>query len=127
MKSYLYALMNEKNLYILVTFRAKDLTHPEKIDIILEVERELMGTPLEDKHLHLLWSDGMGNGKFTLWSESKSEFEISFEQKISLVNSSQLETFDLPDYLYEMRDKNPRFFVFAEKSYVDSMLRIRYF
>jgi len=127
MKSYLYALLNEKNLYILLTFRAQHLTHTEKIDIILEAERQLMGTTFEDKHLHLLWSDGMGNGKFTLWSESKVEFELSFEQKISLVNSSQLETFDLPDYLYEMREKNPRFIVFAEKLYVDGMLRIRYF
>lgn len=126
MKSYLYALLNEKDLYILLTFRAKHLTHTEKIDIILEAERQLIGTTFGDKHLHLLWSDGMGNGKFTLWSESKAEFELSFEQKISLVNASQLETFDLPDYLYEMREKNPRFIVFAEKLYVDGMLRIRY-
>ncbi|SPL69468.1 hypothetical protein [Acinetobacter stercoris] len=127
MKSNLYALSNDQDLYILLTFRARNLTHTEKIDIILEVERQLMGTPFEDKYLHLLWSDGMGNGKFTLWSESKAEFVISFEQKISLVNSSQLETFNLPDYLYEMRDKNPHFIVFAEKSYVDGMLKIMYF
>lgn len=127
MKSNLYALLNENDLYILLTFRTKELTHSEKIDIILEVERELMGTPFDDKYLHLLWSDGMGNSKLTLWSESKVEFELSLEQKASLVDSSQLETFDLPDYLYEMRNNNPRFIVFPEKSYVNGMLRIRKF
>lgn len=123
MSANMFALSNHSDLFVLLSFRAKNLTHPEKIDIVLEIERQLMETQFADKHLHLLWSTGYVNGVFTLWSESNSEYEISFDHKQTLIEKSKLEVFQLPVYLDKKQDANAQFIVFPEESYIRSMLK----
>lgn len=126
MKPYLYFLSSENELHLLLTFRAKELTHAEKIDIVLEVERQLMETEYSDKHLHILWDNGYVNKEFTLWSETTPEKNIPQEIKDTLVKKSQLINLELPDYLDEKRNTEAQFIVFPEESYIRSMLKTHY-
>lgn len=126
MKPYLYFLSSENELHLLLTFRAKELTHAEKIDIVLEVERQLMETVYSDKHLHILWDSGYVNKEFTLWSETTPEKNIAQEIKDTLVKKSQLISLELPEYLDEKRNTEAQFIVFPEESYIRSMLKTHY-
>lgn len=123
MKSYLYFLSRETELHLLLTFRAKNLTHAEKIDIVLEVERQLMSSEHADKCIHLLWKGGFAGDGFTMWSEGVSEEDLSSEAISTLIKNSKLVRTNLPEYLEERMNTEFQFIVFAEESYVDSMLK----
>lgn len=123
MESNLYGLSSESELHLLLSFRAKELTHSEKIEIVLEVEHQLMGTEYANKHIHLLWNSGFVNDEFTVWSEASSEQNISHEAKEALIKKSKLIRFKLPEYLDEKRNTDIQFIVFPEESYLRSMLK----
>jgi len=122
MKSYLYFLSSETELHLLLNFRAKELTHAEKIDIVLEVERQLMSSEHADKHIHLLWKSGFGGG-FTIWSEAVSEQSISSDVISTLIKNTKLVRIDLPEYLEERMNSGAQFIVFAEEDFVNFMLK----
>ncbi|CAM4093955.1 hypothetical protein [Acinetobacter pragensis] len=122
MQSYLYFLSSKADLHLLLTFRAKELTHAEKIDIVLEVERQLMSSEHADKHIHLLWRGGFAGDGFTIWSETDSEKSLSPEAVSALFKNAELVCIDLPEYLEERMNTEAQFIVFAEADYVDFML-----
>lgn len=123
MKSYLYFLSSEADLHLLLTFRAKGLTHAEKIDIVLEVERQLMSSEHADKCIHLLWKGGFAGDGFTVWSEAVSEENLSFEAVSALMKNSKLVRTNLPEYLEDRMNTEAQFIVFAEEDYVNFILQ----
>lgn len=123
MQSYLFFLSNKTDLHLLLTFRAKGLTHAEKIDIVLEVERQLMSSEHTDKCIHLLWKGGFAGDSFTVWSEAVSEKNLSFEAVSALIKNSKLVHTNLPEYLEERMSTEAQFIVFAEENYVKFMLK----
>lgn len=125
MKSYLYFLSSETELHLLLTFRAKELTHAEKIDIVLEIERQIMSSEHADKCIHLLWKGGFAGDGFTMWSEAVSEEDLSSEAVSTLIKNSKLIRTNLPEYLEERMNTEVQFIVFAEENYVDFMLKDR--
>lgn len=52
MSSHLFTLSMPNDLYILLSFRPQNLTHVERIDLILEIERCLQQA--HNKHIHLV-------------------------------------------------------------------------
>lgn len=125
MKSYLYFLSSETELHLLLTFRAKELTHAEKIDIVLEVERQLMPSEYAGKHIHLLWKSGFVDGGFTIWSEAVPEQSISSDVISTLIKNAKLVRIDLPEYLEDRMNSEAQFIVFAEENFVNFMLKDR--
>jgi len=123
MKSYLYFLSSETELHLLLTFRAKELTHAEKIDIVLKVERQLMSSEYADKHIHLLWRGGFAGDGFTVWSETDSEKGLSFDAISTLIKNAKLVRIDLSEYLEERMNSEAQFIVFAEEDFVNFMLK----
>ena len=122
-KESVFTLSSSSDLYILLGFRAQDLTHAEKIEIILELERSI--TMANGKHIHLVWNKG-SRSDLTIWSESTQEKTIPFNSIPHFFSSTKFEQHPLPNYLYQMMNEKPQFIVFHSKDYFLSMLDMPY-
>lgn len=120
MSSHLFTLSTPSDVYVLLSFRAKNLTHVEKIEIILEIENSINQT--SQKHIHLTWVDGYANSNLTIWSESDEVRTITFDSIKTFFSSSKYEKHDLPLYLQKKMNTEANFIVFPNESYVQSML-----
>lgn len=97
MSSHLFTISMPNDLYILLSFRAQNLTHVERIDLILEIERCLQQA--HNKHIHLVWNKGFSDGNLVIWSESFAESFIPFNTIQSFFSSAKFEKYILPAYL----------------------------
>lgn len=119
-KASVFTLSNSSDLYILLSFRAKDLTHAEKIEIILELERSIKQAT--EKHIYLVWGDGRSESDLTIWSESSTEKIVPFNSISQFFGKCKFAQHQLPDYLYKKMDTHPQFIVFPDEPYILSML-----
>lgn len=101
MSSYLFTLSMPTDLYILLSFRAQNLTHVERIDIILEIERCFQQA--DNKHIHLVWNTGFSDSNLVIWSESLAESSIPFNTIQSFFSSAKFEKYVLPAYLQKKK------------------------
>lgn len=119
-KASVFTLSNASDLYVLLGSRARNLTHAEKIEIILELERSI--AQASEKHIHLVWSSGYYQSDLTVWSESSSGQTIEFKSIPQFILKSKFEQHPLPDYLYKKMDTNSQFIVFPDEPYFLTML-----
>ncbi len=108
------------DLFILLNFRAKNLTHNERIDIILEIERCLQQA--NNKHIHLVCNTGFSDSNLIIWSESFVERVIPFNTIQSFFSSAKLEKYVLPAYLQKKMNSDASYIVFPQQQYIKSML-----
>ncbi|WP_017396758.1 MULTISPECIES: hypothetical protein [Acinetobacter] len=120
MFSHLFTLSMPTDLYILLSFRAQNLTHVERIDIILEIERCLQQD--DNKHIHLVWNTGFSDSNLVIWSESLAESSIPFNTIQSFFSSAKFEKYVLPAYLQKKMNSDASYIVFPEQLYIQSML-----
>ncbi|MFW2761168.1 hypothetical protein ACN6Q3_17410, partial [Acinetobacter baumannii] len=117
----LFVLSNSSESYLFLTFRAKDLTHSERIDIILEVERTIRSD--SKKRIHLIWDHGFGSSDLTIWSEFHTEQNLALESIGSFFKAFELTTYSLPTYLKDQVNKSTNFLVFPSASYVQRFIK----
>lgn len=119
-KASVFTLSNSSDLYILLGFRARDLTHAEKIEILLELERSIK--QVDAKHVYLVWSDGRSESDLTIWSESSTEKIVPFNSISQFFEKCKFAQYQLPDYLYRKMNTHPQFIVFFDEPYFLTML-----
>ncbi|WP_045126880.1 hypothetical protein [Acinetobacter nosocomialis] len=120
MSSHFFTLSMTTDLFILLNFRAKNLTHSERIDIILEIEHCLQQA--HNKHIHLVWNTGFSDSNLIIWSESFVERIIPFNTIQSFFCSAKFEKYVLPVYLQKKMNSDASYIVFPEQQYIQSML-----
>lgn len=118
-KASVFTLSNASDLYILLGFRARDLTHAEKIEIVLELEHSIKHAT--EKHIHLVWGQG-SRSALTIWSEAITEQTIAFDSISRFFNSTKFEQHPLPNHLYMRMEEKVQFTVFHDETYFLSML-----
>ena len=120
-KLAVFTLSNASDLYILLGFRARDLTHAEKIEIVLELEHSIKHAT--EKHIHLVWGQG-SRSALTIWSEAATEQTITSDSIPKFLNSTKFEQHPLPDHLYMRMKEKAQFTVFHDEAYYLSMLQM---
>lgn len=116
----LFVLSNSSESYLFLTLRAKDLTHSERIDIILEVERTIESDT--KKRIHLIWDHGFGSSDLTIWSEFHTEQNLALTSIGSFFKTFELIKYPLPTYLKSQVNKSTNFLVFPSASYVQRFI-----
>lgn len=117
----LFVLSNSSESYLFLTFRAKDLTHSERIDIILEVERTI-GSDTK-KRILLIWDHGFGSNDLTIWSEFHPEQTLALASIGSFFKAFELIKYPLPTYLKEQVNTSANFLVFPSENYVQRFIK----
>ncbi|MDO7243189.1 hypothetical protein Q5M44_01410 [Acinetobacter pittii] len=117
----LFVLSNSSESYLFLTFRAKDLTHSERIDIILEVERTI--EPDSKKRIHLIWDKGFASSDLKIWSEFHTEQTLALSSIGSFFETFALKKYVMPIYLKDKRSKSNHFSVFPSESYIQRFIK----
>ncbi|MDS7927986.1 hypothetical protein RMB03_02825 [Acinetobacter sp. V91_7] len=117
----LFVLSNASESYIFLTFRAKDLTHSERIDIILEVERTI--EPGSKRRIHLIWDHGFDSSDLTIWSEFHTEHNLALSSIGSFFKAFEMIKYPLPTYLKNQVNTSAHFLVFPSESYVQRFIK----
>ncbi|MDH2625853.1 hypothetical protein QDS06_17155 [Acinetobacter baumannii] len=117
----LFVLSNSSESYVFLTFRAKDLTHSERIDIILEVERTIESDT--KKRIHLIWDNGFGSSDLTIWSEFHTEQNLALSSIKNFFKAFEMIKYPLPTYLKDHVNKSTSFLVFPSASYVQRFIK----
>ncbi|HCA5260735.1 hypothetical protein NQ692_18935 [Acinetobacter baumannii] len=117
----LFVLSNSSESYLFLTFRAKDLTHSERIDIILEVERTIESD--SKKRIHLIWDHGFGSSDLTIWSEFHTEQNLALSSIKNFFKAFEMKKYPLPTYLKDQVNKSTSFLVFPSASYVQRFIK----
>ncbi|MFL9575910.1 hypothetical protein [Acinetobacter baumannii] len=117
----LFVLSNSSESYLFLTFRAKDLTHSERIDIILEVERTI--GPDTEKRIHLIWDNGFGSSDLTIWSESHIEQTLAFSSIKNFFKAFEMIKYPLPTYLKNKINTSANFLVFPSENYIQRFIK----
>ncbi|OJK06368.1 MULTISPECIES: hypothetical protein [Acinetobacter calcoaceticus/baumannii complex] len=112
----LFVLSNSSESYIFLTFRANNLTHSERMDIILEVERTI--EPDSKKRMHLIWDNGFSSSDLTIWSQFHTEQNLAFSSIDNFFKAFEMLTYPMPAYLKEQMNKSTTFLVFPSAGYV---------
>ncbi|MBN6492929.1 hypothetical protein [Acinetobacter pittii] len=118
---YLFVLSNTSEVYLFLTFRTKDLTHSERIDIILEVERTIESDI--KKRTHLIWDNGFGSGDLTIWSEFHAEESLELSSFGNFFKNFKVAKYPLPTYLEYLISKSTNFQVFPSEGYIQRFLK----
>ncbi|ENW48650.1 hypothetical protein F917_02522 [Acinetobacter baumannii NIPH 67] len=117
----LFVLSNSSESYLFLTFRAKDLTHSERIDIILEVEKTI-GSDTK-KRIHLIWDNGFGSSDLTIWSESHTEQNLALSSIKNFFKSFEMLKYPLPTYLNNKINTSVNFLVFPSENYIQRFIK----
>ncbi|MGR2826433.1 hypothetical protein FY048_13080 [Acinetobacter sp. 1124_18A] len=117
----LFVLSNSSESYLFLTFRAKDLTHSERIDIILEVERTI--EPDSKKRIHLIWDNGFASSDLKIWSEFHTEQTLALSSIRSFFETFALKKYAMPIYLKDKRNESNHFSVFPSESYIQRFIK----
>jgi len=117
----LFVLSNSSESYLFLTFRAKDLTHSERIDIILEVERTI--EPDSKKRIHLIWDNGFASSDLKIWSEFHTEQTLALSSIRSFFETFALKKYVMPIYLKDKRNESNHFSVFPSESYIQRFIK----
>jgi|GEM_PF-2550850 len=117
----LFVLSNSSESYLFLTFRAKDLTHSERIDIILEVERTIGSD--SKKRIHLIWDHGFGSSDLTIWSEFHTELNLALLSIGSFFKTFELIKYPLPTYLKNKINTSANFLVFPSENYLHRFIK----
>lgn len=117
----LFVLSNSSESYLFLTFRAKDLTHSERLDIILEVERTI-GSDTK-KRIHLIWDNGFGSSDLTMWSESHTEQTLALSSIQNFFKAFEMKKYPLPTYLKNKINTSANFLVFPSENYIQRFIK----
>ncbi len=120
-KDLLFVLSNSYEIYLFLTFKAKDLTHSERIDIILEVERTIGSD--SKKRIHLIWDHGFGSSDLTIWSEFHTEQNLDLSSIRSFFKTFELIKYPLPTYLRHQINNSTNFLVFPSESHIQRFIK----
>ncbi len=118
----LYLLRSTTDIYILLTFRANDLSHSQKIDIIIDIEDHIKIKQDGDNKIHLVWSNGFIDSDLTIWSEQQSTQIIPYNDMSKFFIATKLETHPLPLDLKQKMNRTVSYMVFPDQDYVEAML-----
>ncbi|MFY5899633.1 hypothetical protein [Acinetobacter pittii] len=118
---HLFVLSNSSDSYLFLTFRAKDLTHSERIDIILEVERTIESNT--KKRIHLIWDNGFGSSDLTTWSESHTEQTLALSSIENFFKAFEMKRYPLPAYLKNQINTSANFLVFPSENYIRRFIK----
>lgn len=117
----LFVLSNSSESYLFLTFRAKDLTHSERIEIILEVERTIKSDT--KKRIHLIWDNGFGSSDLTIWSESHTEQTLAMSSIKNFFKTFEIIKYPLPAYLNNKINTSANFLVFPSENYIQRFIK----
>lgn len=117
----LFVLSNSSEIYLFLTFRAKDLTHSERIDIILEVERTL--EPNSQRKIYLIWDNGFGSSDLTIWSEFHTEQTLALSSIRSFFETFEFKKYPLPIYLKHQLNTSTNFLIFPSENYLQRFIK----
>ncbi|WP_373357823.1 hypothetical protein ACEN3H_12780 [Acinetobacter lactucae] len=122
----LFVLSNSSESFLFLTFRAKNLTHSERTDIILEAER-MIGADTK-KRIYLVWDTGHAKSDLTVYagSEPNKEQIIAFSDIKNFFHSYEIQEYPLPTYLKKQRNISVNFTVFPSKDYIQRFFNANY-
>lgn len=118
----IFTMSNSTDSYVLLNFRANQLTHSERIDILMELERSVPF--INKKRIHLIWNNGYAGSDLTVWSEIDIEKTIPHDEIMIFFTSKVLQNYDLPTYLHNKMNTDIHFMVFPSESYIHHVLSI---
>ncbi|AXJ91381.1 hypothetical protein DKP84_14555 [Acinetobacter pittii] len=102
-------------------FGAKDLTHSERIEIILEVERTIRSDT--KKRIHLIWDNGFSSSDLTIWSESHTEQTLAMSSIENFFRTFEMIQYPLPAYLNNKINTSANFLVFPSENYIQRFIK----